>query len=138
MPASIVVSPLPAVLKLRLVAGLVVGSVHIVGLRGETGVHQGQILIRQRHIDQQIRLVAFQKTDGLLHIVGIDLSRLDTVAANLRGDGVAFCLRTRGQHDFGENFRYGSAFVSHDGTYAARSNDENSCHFFILLMIDSV
>ena len=135
---TIVVSPLPAVLELRLVAGFVVGRVHVVGLCGETGVHQGQILIRQRHIDQQIRLVAFQQTDGLLHIVGIDLSRLDTVAANLRGDGVAFCLRTRGQHDFSEYFRYGSAFVSHDGSDAARSDDKYSCHFFILLMIDSV
>ena len=132
---TILIGPLPAVLEFGFVARLVVGGVHIVGFSGQTGVHQRKVLIRERHIDQQVRFVAVEQLDGFLHIVGIHLGGLDAVASNFSGNLVAFGFGAGGEHDFGEHFRHGSAFVCHHGSHAAGTDDKNFCHSIAFLVI---
>ena len=51
----LLISPLPAVLKLRSIQRLVIGGIHIVNTRFETGIHNRQILIGQGDIDHHKR-----------------------------------------------------------------------------------
>ena len=56
---------------------LVVCGIHVVNTAGEAGIHNGEILIRQSDVHDEIRLVALDKVTKLLHVVCIDLCRGD-------------------------------------------------------------
>ena len=51
------IGPLPLVLELGHILGLIVGGVHVVDARLQARIHDWQILIRQRQIQDDIRLV---------------------------------------------------------------------------------
>ena len=74
---TLTIGPLPRVLEVSLVFGLVVGCVEIGAATGQTGVHDGQVLIGQGEVDDQLRLVAVEQCLQLFHIVSIHLCSLD-------------------------------------------------------------
>ncbi len=54
------------------VLGLIVGGVDVVDAAGQAGVHDGKILVRQGHIQDQVGLVSPDDPLQVLHIVGVD------------------------------------------------------------------
>ena len=73
----IVVGPLVFVRKFGFFTRLVVGGVHVVDARLEAGIHDRQILIRKRHVDDEVGLDLLQQLDGLGNVVGVDLRDVD-------------------------------------------------------------
>ena len=123
---SVAVSPLPAVLKVGLVLGLIVGGVEIVDAAGQTGIHDGQILIGQGEVDDQLGLIAADELLELLHIIGIDLSGLDVHLISFVVDGldefVAFVLVVAGDHQLREDILVLYHLEGADRSYASGSN----------------
>ena len=120
----VLVSPLPVVFKLRHIARLVVCGVDVMHASFEAGVHDGEILVGQRHIDHDIRLEALQQLHEFRHVVRIHASGLNRTL-QLGGDAVALRLRARGEHDLPEHVGQLRAFMSDHAADAARSDDEN-------------
>ena len=73
---TITVCPLPTILKVSLITGFVVRSIEIAHPGTQTGIHDGQILIRQSKIHDNIRLVRIQKLGQSLLVIGINLRSL--------------------------------------------------------------
>ena len=82
---ALTVSPLPAVLKVSLVAWLIVGGVEVVHATFQASVHNGEVLVRESQVHHQLRLVLLQQRHQLLHIVGIHLVGSDV----RRADGLS-------------------------------------------------
>ena len=134
---SILIRPLPAVLILGLVLGLVVGGVEIIDPAAEAGIHDGEVLIGEGDIDHQLGLYTLHEHTELLHIVGIDLSGLDEVLAtgDLGHEGIDGALRPTGDGDVGEDVPIHGYLLSHDGTDATGTDNKYaSFHIWILLM----
>ncbi len=74
--------------------------------------------------------MALKKGHEFVHIVGVDTVGGDVGSADGLGQGVAFGLRTRCKHDFGEYFGVLCAFVRYDGAYAANADDDDFRHFY--------
>ena len=132
----LLIGPLPFVFELRHIQRFVVGGVHVVHARFKAGVHDGEILIRQGHVDHHDGLVALDQRHQLGHVVGVHTRRLDDAARaflDARGNGVALRNRAARQHDLGENFGILRALVRHNAADAARADNKNSCHSFLLL-----
>ncbi len=53
---SIMVSPLPAILKVSNIRGFIIGGIHIMDPRFQTRIHDVQILIGEGEIEDNIRL----------------------------------------------------------------------------------
>ena len=73
---TIMIGPLPAVLEMCLVRWFIIGGIKVINPTFETGIHNGQILIRQRDIDDQFRAALFYQGNQFRHTVGIDLGGL--------------------------------------------------------------
>jgi hypothetical protein len=73
----VVIGPLPLVGELGFLARLVVGRIHVVHARLQARVHDGQVLVGQRHVDDEVRLHSFDERDRLANVVGIDLRDVD-------------------------------------------------------------
>ncbi len=124
---ALLVSPLPVVFELGDVTRFVVGGVDVMHACGEAGVHDGEVLIGQGDVDDDLRLEVLQEGSQLGHVVGIDACGLNR-AGEFGGDGVALGLGAGGQHDLAENVRELSAFVGDDTADAAGSDDEGFGH----------
>ena len=81
---ALLVRPLPLVFELRLVRRLVVGGVEVVDAGFQAGVHQGQVLVGKRDVDQQVGLDPSDQRHGLRDVVGVHLGDLDFPAAESR------------------------------------------------------
>ena len=99
----ILVGPLPRILEMGLVLGLVVGGIEVVAAALETGVHDGEILIREGDVDDDIGLESAEQLAQLGDAVGIDLRGFDAAAADSRSHGVALGLGAAGEHDLRED-----------------------------------
>ena len=138
LPEAILIRPLPAVLILRLVLGLVVGGVEVIDPAAEAGIHDGEVLVREGDIDHQLGLYALHKHAELLHIVGIDLSGLDEVlaAGDLSHEGIDGALRPTGDGDVGKDVPIHGYLLSHDGTDATGTDNKYaSFHIWILMSV---
>ena len=129
---ALLVGPLPAVLKVRLILGLVVGRIKVVHTSLETGLHDGEILIRQGHIDDDVWTEAVEEGHQLIHAVGIYLCRLNSGVAYGFHDGITFGLGAASNHDFVEHILILSHFVCYDSTYTASTDNKNFTHFLSL------
>ncbi len=98
---SILVGPLPLVLKLGRIPGFVVGCIQVVDARLEAGIHDGEVLVGQGDIDDQFRLFPLQQRCQFRHIVRVDLCGADW-PAQLIGDRLALGLGAAGKHNFGK------------------------------------
>ena len=144
------VRPLPGVVKVRgkalvlaalLVNGaplrivgvlrLVVGGIHVVDAALEAGVHDGQILIRQSDIHDDVRLVLVDERAQLVHVVRVHLCGADLGrgrAVELLLDGVALALGAGRDHNFLENVAVLAALVNDNAGNAAAADDQCSSH----------
>lgn len=82
----LLVGPLPTVLELGFIAGFVVGGIEVVDAGFEAGIHDGQVLVRQGHVDDHGGLVAADEGHQLGHVVGIHRSSGDVGIAQLGAD----------------------------------------------------
>ncbi len=134
----VLVSPLPRVLEVSLVLRLVVGGVHVVASACQASVHDGEVLVRQGEVDDQLWLVAVEERLQLLHVVGVDLCRLDIHLVTFVVDGshqfVALLLATAGNHEFGENVLVLDNLEGCHGSYATCANHKYSTHFVFLML----
>ena len=110
---------------------LVVGSVHIVYAAGQAGVHDGQILIRQGDIHNEVRLVAVDEVAQLLDVVGIDLRGGDFGpggGGQLGGQRVALGFGAAGDAQLGKDIADLAALGDGDACHAAAADNKNFAH----------
>ena len=124
---AVLVGPLPRIFEMRLVAGFVVGRVEVVAAAFQTGIHDRQVLIRERHVDDDIRLEGPEQLAQLRHVVGIDLGGLHAVATDGRRHGIAFGFGTGGQHHVREN-GVGGDLLRHHRTDTSCSDNQRFTH----------
>ena len=82
-------SPLPGVLKVSLVLGFIVCRVQIGAAALETCLHDGQVLIGQREVHDEVGLEVPEKFAELFHAVGINLCGADVGASDGFDNGIA-------------------------------------------------
>ena len=94
-------------------------------LRGKTGIHNRQILIRKRKIDYYIWFYFIDKIDELVHIISINLSRsyFRLAAAEFFLQSVAFAFCTAGNADFLKNITILTAFVNCNAGYTTAADN---------------
>ena len=110
---------------------LIVGGVHIVDAAGQAGIHDGQILIGQGNVHDQIGLVAVDKIAQLLHIIGIHLGGGDFcfgVGGQLCRQGIALGLGAAGNAQLGKNIADLAALGDGYTGHAAAADDQNFAH----------
>ncbi len=88
IPETFMVGPLPAVFESGGIQGFIVGGIEIINPGGQTGVHDGQILIWQGDVDHQLRLFAPQQLGQCRHVIGIDTGRAHRAAFYLGGNRI--------------------------------------------------
>ena len=116
------IGPLPRVLKVSLILGLIVGSVKIVDATFKTGVHNRKVLIRQGHVDYEVGLVTVEQSHELLYFVGIDRVGCDVGSAYSLGDCITLAFGARCKYNLGEHIGILRTLVSDNGSYAAGSD----------------
>src|SRR5690606_17929792 len=94
----ILIIPLPGIFELGGIQRFVVGGIEIVNASFQTGIHDMQVLIRQGHVDDQIRFFLIQQRHQFRHIVRIYLGRLNG-SLDLRSQGFAFFFVATGQYN---------------------------------------
>ncbi len=119
---AVLVGPLPRILEMGLVLGLVVGRVEVVAAAFEAGVHDRQVLVRQRHVDHDIGLEGAEQFAEFGDAVGIHAGRLHPIAADGRRDGIAFRLGAAGQHHRRKD-GIGRDLLRNDGSDTAGPDD---------------
>ena len=106
--------------------GLVVCGVHVVDAAGQTSVHDGQILIGQGDIHDEIGLNVVNECDQLVYLVGIDLTGGDLGlggALELLPQRVALGLGAACDADFLKDLAVLAALVDCDRRNAAAADD---------------
>ena len=130
---ALLIGPLPRILEMRLVLGFVIGCIEVVHPALQAGVHDGQILVRQRHVHYDIGLESPKQLAQIGYIVGIDLRSLHPVPADCRSNGITLRFCSAGQHHVRKN-RIGSNFLRHDGTYASCADNQSFTHKIYLVL----
>ena len=133
------IGPLPLVFKLGGVQGLVVGGVHIMGLCGQAGVHDGQVLIGQGQVEHHIGLIFFDESDQLVHLVGVHL-----LSVNLGLGGtlqfflqlIALALGAAGDDDLIKNLAVLAALMNGYAGHAAAADDHAFSHGSLSFSLD--
>ena len=128
---ALAVSPLPAILKLRGVLRLVVGSIHIGDAAGKARVHDVKILVRKRYVNYDFRVVALDERGQLLNVVRVHLGGCDDRLCGrleLLLECVALSLGAACYHDFRENIAVLAALVYYHTCDAARADYHCSAH----------
>ncbi len=87
---TLLVIPLPFVFELGSIKRFVVGRIEIIDSGRQTGVHDREILIRQGHIDHQLRLYLLKQSREFRDIVSIDLRRINRDVLDLVGNRITF------------------------------------------------
>ena len=98
----VLVGPLPVIFELGLVLGLVVRGIQIVHARLQTGIHQRQVLIGQREVDQKFGARLPDQFDDGDPVHRIHFGRVNHDAGaflDVLGDLVTFEFSARGQRD---------------------------------------
>ena len=120
------VGPLPAVLKFCRVLRLIVGGIHVIGFRSQTGVHNGQILVGQGQIQHHVRLLLFNQGDKLLHLVRVHLAGGDLRFGGplqFLLQGVAFGFGAAGNADLLKHLTVLTAFVDGYRSHSAAADN---------------
>jgi hypothetical protein len=83
LPEPLLVCPLPAIFEMGLIGGLIVGGVYVVHARLETGIHDMQVLIRQRQVKDHVGPEGLHEGDEFRDIVRIHPGRSDIPGISL-------------------------------------------------------
>ena len=110
-----------------LLLGFVIGRIQIVHAAFETRVHNRQVLVGKRHVDDDIRPESPHQRRQLLDAVGIHPGRLNPSSAHRGGYVVGLALGTARQHDFRKH-RTGRHLVRHHGSHTAGSDYQYLAH----------
>ena len=127
--AALLVNGAP--LRIVGVLRLVVGSIHVVYAALEARIHDGQVLIRQRNVHHDVRLVLVDERAQLVHVVRIHLGGADLGCGRtvqLLLDGIALALGAGRDHDFLKNVAVLAALVDNYAGYTAAADDQCSSH----------
>ena len=132
------VGPLPGILEVRLLGRLVVRRVEIAHPCGEAGVHDREILVRQRDVHHEIGLVLLDERGKSRHVHRVDLRRGDFRGRALRGvpwtcldirlDGLAPRLGAGGDQQFAEHVGVLGHLRGRHASHAAGANQHYSAH----------
>jgi hypothetical protein len=106
------------------VTRLVVGRVHVVHARLQARIHDRQVLIGKRHVDDEVGLHLLDERHDFGNLVGIDLADLDGRLA-ARGDLLAALEAPRRQVDLLEHVAVHGALLRNDGTRGTRTDDQD-------------
>ena len=120
------ISPLPLVLKLCSIFRFIVRSVHIVRLGGKTSVHNGQILIGECYVNDNVWLFLLNQGNQLVYIIGIYLCSGDfssRLVLQFFLELVTLGLGTAGNADFRKHFTVLAALVNDNTCHAAGSDN---------------
>ena len=124
---------------MRLILGLVVGGVEVVHATLQTSLHDGEVLVRQGHVDHKLRTVTAEELAQFGHRVGIDTVGYDAGASgagcDLLGDVVAFLLRARRENNLGEHFRMLGALVGDYCSHASGADNHDFSHYFFVFYL---
>jgi len=115
-----------------LVLRLIVSGIHVVAAASQTGIHNGEILVRQSEVDDKLRLVAIEESLQLLNVVGIHLSCLNihlvALGVDILNQLIAFCLATASNHKLGENVLVLDDLEGSHGSHATCAYHKYSTH----------
>ena len=130
---AVAISPLPRVLEVCLVFRLIVGCVEIVASARQASIHNGEVLIRQREVNNQLWLVIAEQCLQLLHIVSIYLRRayrhVIAFLVNSLHQFVALLLAAACYHKLGEHVCVLHNLKSGDSGNTTCTNHQYSTHF---------
>ncbi len=133
----LLVGPLPRILEVGLVAWLIVGGVEVVASAGQTSLHDGEVLIGQCQVDDQLGLIIVQELFELLHIVGIHLCCLDIECVSslmdVGHDLIAFRLGAAGNHEISKHVGILCDFECRYGSDATGANHQYFAHLLWFL-----
>ncbi len=126
---TVLIGPLPGVFEFGFVFRFVVGGVHVVHTRFQAGIHDGQVLVRKRHVDYEAWLELPDQRHRFSHVVGIHAGGFYffTAISGVNGvcDGLAFRHRAGSKHDVAEHIAVLGAFVGNNTAYAACADNED-------------
>ena len=127
----LLIGPLPVVLELGHILGLIVGGIHVMHARRQARVHNGQVLIGQRQIDHQLGPDLADQGGQRRHILGIDgisPHRLTDPRLDRLRDRLALADRAAGQMDLGEDAGVHRHLVDAHRAHPARADHQNLAH----------
>ena len=110
---------------------LIVCRVHIVDAASQASIHNGQILIRQCNIHNQVRLVRTNQINDLLYIICVNLCGCHDglgLACQFLCQCITLGLGTAGNAQFGKYIADLTALLDCNTGYAAAADYENSTH----------
>ena len=123
---------------MSLVLRLIVSGIHVVATAGQTGIHDGEVLVRQSEVDDKLRLIAIEESLQLLNVVGIHLSCLNihlvALGMDILNQLVAFFLATASNHKLGENVLVLDDLEGSHGSHATCAYHKYSTHFLSLML----
>ena len=128
---AILIGPLPVIFELGLILGLIVRCVDIMHTSGKAGVHDRQILIGQRKVDDQRGLDRFDQQSERGDFFGVDLIRIHGYAGALfdrRGNRITFRFCAARKADVRENIGVHRHLVHRDRSDAACADYQNPAH----------
>jgi hypothetical protein len=91
--------------------------------------HDSQILIRESHIDYELRFMTVHQLYKLLHRVRVDLVGHDVFSTDFLSETVTLLFGARSDDDFGEYLRILCAFVGYDCAYPTGADNKYLSHF---------
>ena len=130
------IRPLPAVFKMRRVFRLVICRIHIWHLRGQTRIHDMQILIRKRQIQHHVGRIGCDQRRQRCHVVRIDLSRCDLCLCPVLQfffQGIALRLCPACDQDLLKYLAVLTTFMNGNACDSAATDDHRSAHIFSAL-----
>ena len=120
---------------MSLVLRLIISGIHVVATASQTGIHDGEILVRQSEVDDKFRLVAIEESLQLLNVVGIHLSCLNihlvALGVDILNQLIALFLATASNHKLGENVLVLDDLEGSHGSHATCANHKYSTHFYL-------
>ncbi len=119
----VLISPLPRILEMR----LVIGRIEVIAPALEAGIHDGEVLVRQGDVDDDVGLERPEQFAQLGDAVGVDLRGLDPSPADGGGHGVAFGFGAAGEHHVGED-GIGGDLLRDDRPDTPRADNQGFTH----------
>ena len=134
---TILIGPLPVILELGHILGLVIGRIHIVGTRRQAGIHDRQILIGQRQVHHQPgpgRLDQGGQRRHILSVDGIGGNIHPGAALHRCGNRLALGHRAAGQMDAAEDRTIHRHLVHANRANPARADHQNLAHRYFSII----
>ena len=113
----ILIRPLPFIFEFGFVDRFVIGGVHVMGFGFKTCVHDREVLVRERHIDNKIRFDVIDECNGVGDVIRVKFGNADVYAVFIFTDFLDFFTFgdcTAGEVNGCENIAIHCAFLCDD------------------------